>query len=264
VELSRTCRTVLIGGLLLSTVGTGPPAAADEKGGGTAGPVIVVLRDQVRQAGQATLRDRAEQAGGTEVRGLRVINAFSAQLTTAQADRLAADPSVAAVVPDRKVPVAAPAATAGPAAGTSPRAAAAGPAPVLPGTCPTDPARPLLEPEGLQATRTASADPARPQAQRLADGAGVRVAWIADGLDPANPDFVRADGSSVFADYRDFSGTDPAAGGEAERRSAPPARSRPRAGRRTTCPLWSTRRTRCRPAARSGSAGWRRARRWSA
>src|SRR5262249_37498029 len=72
-----------------------------------------------------------------------------------------------------------------------------------------DPARPLLEPEGLQATRTAYAEPGRPQAQSIADGAGVRVAWIADGLDPRNPEFVRADRTSVFADYQDFSGTDP-------------------------------------------------------
>ena len=56
-----------------------------------------------------------------------------------------------------------------------------------------------------------------PQAQNLVDGTGVKVAWIADGLDVDNPDFIRADGSHVFIDYQDFSGTDaePTIGDEA-------------------------------------------------
>jgi hypothetical protein len=84
---------------------------------------------------------------------------------------------------------------------------------ILPGSCPTDPSKPLLEPEALQTTQTAFLDTTRPQAQNLVTGKGVKVAWIADGLDPNNPDFIRADGTHVFTDYEDFSGTDPDLGG---------------------------------------------------
>ena len=79
----------------------------------------------------------------------------------------------------------------------------------MPGTCPTDPNKPLLEPEALQTTHTAFDDPNTPQARQLANGAGVKVAFFADGLDTNNPDFVRPDGSKVFIDYRDFSGDGP-------------------------------------------------------
>ena len=104
------------------------------------------------------------------------------------------------------------------------------------GTCPTDPAKPLLEPEALQLTNTAFADSTRPQAQNIVDGTGVKVAFIADGLDINNPDFIRADGSHVFVDYQDFSGDGWPPRPAAPRRSATPARSPPRAGRSTTSP----------------------------
>jgi hypothetical protein len=82
-----------------------------------------------------------------------------------------------------------------------------------------------LEPQALQLTNTAFLDASTPQAQEVLDGngqkvtgQGVKVAFIADGLDPTVAGFVRPDGSSVFIDYQDFSG-DPAGtptdGGEA-------------------------------------------------
>lgn len=76
----------------------------------------------------------------------------------------------------------------------------------------------MLEPEALQLTNTAFDDPTRPQARNLATGAGVRVGFIADGIDIHQPDLVRADGSPVIVDYQDFSGGGvdaPSDGGEA-------------------------------------------------
>jgi hypothetical protein len=52
-------------------------------------------------------------------------------------------------------------------------------------------------------------DPTIPQAQTLATGKGVKVAFFADGLDINNPDFIRPDGSHVFIDYKDFTAEGP-------------------------------------------------------
>ena len=201
--------------------------------------VIVVLRNQhpelpARSAAaarqQTTARDQAplvssaRSTGATNVKNFSIVNGFSASMSAAEANNLRADPSVAEVVPDVMVPISplTPAQTAqikaeATQAKTAPTVTAP-PDHLIPGTCPSDPSKPLLEPEALQTTNTAFSDPTIPQAQNLVDGKGVTVAWIADGLDPNNPDFIRADGSHVFTDYEDFSGTDPnlgGAGGEA-------------------------------------------------
>ena len=76
--------------------------------------------------------------------------------------------------------------------------------------CPSDPAKPLVEPEALQSIHARTSN-GTPYAQQLATGAGVKVAFIADGMDPNAPDFIRPDGSHVFVDYQDFSGAGPSA-----------------------------------------------------
>ncbi len=211
--------------------------AASQATAAASGPkqaVIVVLRNQhpelpAKSAAaarrqttareQAPLVSGARSAGATTIKNFSIINGFAATMSAAEADSLRADPSVAEVVPDRMVPVPplTPAQTAQiKAEATQARTAATVVAPpdhLIPGTCPSDPSKPLLEPEALQTTNTAFSDPAVPQAQNLVDGKGVTVAWIADGLDPNNPDFIRPDGSHVFTDYEDFSGTDPNLGG---------------------------------------------------
>ncbi|HVU92526.1 MAG TPA: S8 family serine peptidase, partial [Jatrophihabitans sp.] len=202
-----------------ATPGSGSASGAAEK-------VIVVLRDQLagtpaskhdmsprraraRSSQDAVLADLSG-ATPTHVKHYALGNAFAATVSAAQAAQLAADPRVASVVPDRTVELPQPVAQA--AAGhakTRPAAPSAdtdGPDAI----CPSNPAKPLVEPEALRSIRALTTD-GSPNAQQLADGSGVKVAFIADSLDPNNPDFIRPDGSHVFVDYQDFSGAGPSA-----------------------------------------------------
>lgn len=210
-------------GLVPGTPATAVPAggaapAADS--GAQQAHVLVVLKNQHRElpadsaattrrrrqatsADQKPLLDRARRTGAANLRSFSLINGFAATMRADAAQQLAADPSVAAVVPDRLVHLPTPSRQD---VGAAVRAAAGSPAAAA---CPADPATPSLEPEALQLTRTAFADPRTPQAHTLATGRGVKVAFIADGVDIHNPDFQRADGSPVFADYQDFSGDGP-------------------------------------------------------
>ena len=43
-------------------------------------------------------------------------------------------------------------------------------------------------------------------ANQIVDGTGIKVGIIADGIDPNNPDLIRAGGQHVIFDYQDFSG----------------------------------------------------------
>src|ERR687886_2499062 len=186
--------------------------------------VIVILRDQyhgltdqgttraARAAAIATAQSpilgELAQLHAPGVHAYRLINAVAATVSTAEVQRLKANALVQAVVPDRllRAPHAA-------REGARPPTAPA-PDSVLP-PCATSA---TLEPEALQLTNTAFADPTTPQAQSIVSGTGVTVAVLADGLDITNPDFIRPDGTSVFVDYQDFTGDGPNAptsGGEA-------------------------------------------------
>ncbi len=205
--------------------------------------VIVLLRNQDRNlppnahlvraraaalgAQQGPLLAAVRSSGGGVTHSFRTINAFSAVVSRAERARLAADPNVAEVLPDSYVPAPDPTGSptsgaavvtgSGTPAGGGAATTAAG-APTLPGStdpgsgtaiaagsgqiCPSNAAHPIVAPEGLSLINA-------PQAQQIATGAGVKVAFIAEGIDVNNPDFVRPDGSHVIVDYRDFTGQGP-------------------------------------------------------
>lgn len=209
--------TAVAGAVPAAVAATGPrpltPQLVRQLSQGPKSPVIVLLRDQhpenpagraagqramATQSDQRPLVDEARRTGATHVTQFSVVNGFSATMTGAERARLAADPQVRAVVPDLPIAGAVPAPTTGTATAGTPT--------VNPAACPSSPAKPLLEPEALQSIHAAYDDPGTPSAQQLATGRGVKVAYLADGVDVNNPDFVRPDGGRVFADYRDFSG----------------------------------------------------------
>ncbi len=197
---------------------------------GATQPVLVLLRDQhgafpatpasaghraaVLAGDQRPIAAALARAGATHVRTFRLINALAATVSTAEAARLARDPAVAEVVPDATIRLSDPAA-AQRAARTAAATAGATPAP---GVC-APPGKVQLNPEALQVTHTASDTRGALTARSLgATGAGVKVAYIAAGIDTNNPDFIRANGAHVFVDYQDFSGEGtaaPTSGGEA-------------------------------------------------
>ncbi|HEV2371923.1 MAG TPA: S8 family serine peptidase [Streptosporangiaceae bacterium] len=197
----------------VGTTSSSPPATAR---------VIIVLRDQ-RQAWRPSQAHRGQPgqqvaAGQHQVLAMlartrsagihvfRLVNAISAVVPSAEARSLAADPQVAAVLPDTtvrlQVPPVPPHGVAGPPAPT--QRARPMPAGTRPAVCPSSPSKPLLEPEGLELTDTASAT-GGPSAHRLANGAGVRVGILGGAIDPAMPELMRH-GKPVIADYRDFTG----------------------------------------------------------
>ncbi len=186
--------------------------------------VIVVLADQApaTPASSTKIADRiraeaavdggvesqVRHAGGRIDRRYQVLNAFAATVSASERAALQHSRAVREVVPDAIVQLPGPIDASRTYGTGAPRAVdASSPA----GACPTDPHKPLLEPEALQTTHTAFGDPRIPQAQDQVKGTGVRVAFLADGLDVNNPDFIRPNGSHVFIDYKDFSGDGPTA-----------------------------------------------------
>src|SRR5262249_8790830 len=176
--------------------------------GRLASPASVKTRRAVQARQRRSLMSRLG-ASVDVTRRFTTLNGFAATVSAGMQQRLTADPGVAAVIPDAMVKrVQAPARHAR----RSLRRASFNPGnPTTPqtGVCPTDPSKPLLEPEALQTMHVAFNDSSIPQAATLATGAGVKVAFFADGVDINNPDFIRANGSHVFIDYRDFTGDGP-------------------------------------------------------
>jgi Subtilase family/Peptidase inhibitor I9 len=191
--------------------------------------VIVIMKSQPAAARVGTSAQRARTAGvlasqaplmaelhavhATAVRSYQLVNSVAAVVSAGEVARLKANPAVREVIPDVTVRGAIPSqasATSDPSSATTPQATARSlKAHVIPGACSSG--TPQLDPEGLALTDTDSDNSAQPTARSLGiTGAGVKVAWIADGLDPNNVNFLRSGTStSVFADYQDFSGDGP-------------------------------------------------------
>ena len=214
------------------------PAARRRATGATGAtvPVIVFLKSQpaagggarVRsdqrfalvQAAQAPYLDQLEQLGAADVHRYALVDAIAARVPSSAVAALTDSPGVAAVIPDSPI--------VGPAAATdAPAAAVAASAPAAsgtaastvktpPGTCSAT--TPQLAPDALPLTGTDSTTAGAVTARSLGfTGAGVKVAFLADGIDPGNVNLQRG-GKSVISRYADFTGQGTAAateGGEA-------------------------------------------------
>lgn len=193
-----------LAGAATASAATSPPRGAAQ----VSSPVIVVLNNQTANpaSAESPLISQVKAAGGTNVIGYSAVASFAATVTPAEAATLAANPAISSVVPDQKVSVTPASPGQVPTTPSSPPPST-GSVPSNSNVCGTT-SKPLL-PEDLTTTRANEA-----HAQGIT-GAGVTVAWIADGLDPNNPDFIR-NGKSIFKDYVDFSrnGPDAQTGGE--------------------------------------------------
>ena len=201
---------------LLFMVGFVPSMAATASSQRATNRVIVVFRDQLPglpptrrnqparrsaiQRGQASVRSQLVSSGATHLRSYTLLNALAATVSASEEARLRSNPAVSEVVPDQVIHLGpAPAASTVGAGGT-----ASGPADAS--VC-APPGHVQLNPQALETIHADSDVAGAPTARSLGfDGSGVTVGFIADGLDINNPDFIRANGQHVFADYKDFSG----------------------------------------------------------
>jgi hypothetical protein len=160
---------------------------------------------------QAPVTKQMVASGAQSVKQFTVVNAVSATVSQNEVGQLKSNPAVREVVPDQAIREA-----PNPMSGSTPTV---GPAtPPLPGAC-AAPGKVQLDPQALTTIHADSDNPNVKTARSLGiTGAGVRVAFIADGLDINNPDFIRKNGQKVFFDFKDFSGEGtavPTGGGEA-------------------------------------------------
>jgi hypothetical protein len=193
--------------------------------------VIVVMKSQLAQArvgskaaatraaavkrSQSSLMSELRTVHATHVKNYTLVDSFSATVSKGEMSWLRSDSSVAAVIPNSTIKMTAPAAPAATKKAAKPSAAPTSlPTNNIPGACGKN-GSVQLDPEGLSLTNTDSDNPNQKTARSLGiTGAGVKVAWIADGLDPNNVNFIRANGTSVFdpatgGDYEDFTGDGP-------------------------------------------------------
>jgi hypothetical protein len=213
-----------IPGGIASAAAARPAAPAAASGARQA--YIVLLRDQnagisatsparaaAARSQQAPVAAQISSMGAHVTGSTSLVNAIFATMTAGQAQALAANPGVAQVVPDGVIRGPSPLVETGGGLSTgTPSSIGTAPA----GQCGTASA-PQLNPEALY--KIDAVDPG-------ADGAGVKVAVIADGLNTAEADFQRnaafaspgSPAGSPLVTMKDFSGDPPGtptSGGEA-------------------------------------------------
>lgn len=172
------------------------------------------------QQTQSPILSQLRARGATDIHTYSLLDAVAATVSSSEASALKSNPAVREVIPDQVVQLAplqttAPG-SAGPASGPSApgslalrahagrRAASRAGSSTASSVCSSTPE---LAPEALSLIHADSATPGAQTARSLGfDGSGVKVGFIADGLDINNPDFIRPDGSHVFVDYKDFTG----------------------------------------------------------
>ena len=175
-------------------------------------PERVRARKAKIQQVQAPVLRALSHSGAKDVHSYTVLDSVSATVPTSDVSALKANSAVAQVVPNEIIPVPTP--TGGDSTAAS-GSAAAGVSPV-PNSC-AAPGKVQLDPQALELIHADSDVPGAQTARSLGiTGAGVKVGFIADGLDINDPDFIRPDGQHVFVDYKDFSGegTSAPTGGE--------------------------------------------------
>jgi hypothetical protein len=165
------------------------------------GRVIVILKDQypqlkvkqqhsartaATQSSQSAITTDITTHGGTDVRHLVSVNAVAAQVPASEVQRLRNNPAVASVQHDATV--------------VEPATAAVPPANINSQVCPTDPAKPLLEPEALTLTHFKSQPAAATDADTIATGKGVRIGLTGINALAGNPNFIRPNGDHVVLD----------------------------------------------------------------
>lgn len=197
-----------------ATAPPGLPRLTGLASGGSPETVIAVLSAPCPPAAgqqcpaQAPVLAQLQAQGATVVSTTTLVDTITARVSPEEARALAVFPGVSQVIPDAVLPTPAPSALAAPSPARpvplgAPgwRSHGNGPGSLLCGT----ERHPQLDPEALGAVHAT-------QARQLGyDGAGVTVAFLADGLDPANPDFQRnpafgRPGAPVISQYVDFSG----------------------------------------------------------
>ena len=192
-----------LSGAVSASASAAPPRPLAEvtKAAAPGGRVIVVLKQQFpqlkvkAQGSQRVAATRSSQRsvvadlsahGASDVRQLVSVNAVAAVASSSEVQRLRANPAVASIQHDASVRVAQPVSM--PAANVNQR------------ICPTNPAKPLLEPEALSLTHFKSQPSAADDAARIATGQGVRVGLTGINALAGNPNLIRPNGQHVVVD----------------------------------------------------------------